>query len=361
MKLRYTPAAVFLSLIPCVSIAQDAEVLQSAILKGCGLDELEKLIQGGVSVHTEIALFPGQEPAPLICVLLSEEYQLSDQVPHICSHEDMALFLIRMGADVNAKDKQGRTPLHLCGLDVVFHILVEAGADINAVDNAGNKPQIRARMEGAPLEDDDRSPEEIREEGVCYAEGKKGYPKDEQKAIELYLQAATMGDSTAQRWMGWRYRQGRGVKKNEQQANFWFSKAAQQGDEAAYNAMKHLTPTTLTNRTIVFTIEEATLIQPQLVVEHLQSGDAITIQWGNAHRDIRTKGNSRTDTQYTALSKNTADITEDYTQNGQVQYTKHFELHFLTPTSGTFRAKVTDIADVIGAKAIIYIGDFVIK
>lgn len=125
--------------------------------------------------------------------------------------------------------------------------------------------------------------------------------------------------------------------------------------------MKHLTPTTLTNRTIVFTIEDATLIQPQLVVEHLQSGDAITIQWGNTHTDIRIKGNSRTYTQFTALSKNTAYITEDYTQNGQVQYTKHFELQFLTPTSGTFRVKVTDVADVIGAKAIIYIGDFVIK
>lgn len=185
MKLRYTPAAVFLSLIPCVSIAQDAEVLQSAILKGCGLDELEKLIQGGVSVHTEIALFPGQEPAPLICVLLSEEYQNSSQVPHVCSHEEMALFLIRMGADVNAKDKQGRTPLHLCGLDVVFHILVEAGADINAIDNAGNKPQIRARMEGAPLEDDDRSPEEIREEGVCYAEGKKVTRKTSKKPLNF--------------------------------------------------------------------------------------------------------------------------------------------------------------------------------
>ncbi len=78
---------------------------------------------------------------------------------------------------------------------------------------------------------------EIREKGVDYAEGRKGTPVNEQEAIRLYIQAADMGDIQAQRWMGWRYRQGRGVPKDEQQARAYFRAAAQQGDEAAAKAL----------------------------------------------------------------------------------------------------------------------------
>jgi TPR repeat protein len=74
---------------------------------------------------------------------------------------------------------------------------------------------------------------QVRELGVDYAEGRKGKPVNEQMAIRLYIQAADMGDMKAQRWMGWRYRQGRGVPKNESNARYYFQRAANQGDKAA--------------------------------------------------------------------------------------------------------------------------------
>jgi TPR repeat protein len=61
---------------------------------------------------------------------------------------------------------------------------------------------------------------------------------NEQQAIQLYIKAADMGDMKAQRWMGWRYRQGRGVPKNESNARYYFQRAANQGDKAAADALK---------------------------------------------------------------------------------------------------------------------------
>ena len=79
---------------------------------------------------------------------------------------------------------------------------------------------------------------QVRERGVDYAEGRKGKPVNEQLAIQLYIKAADMGDVKAQRWMGWRYRQGRGVPKNESTARYYFQRAAAQGDKAAADALR---------------------------------------------------------------------------------------------------------------------------
>lgn len=78
---------------------------------------------------------------------------------------------------------------------------------------------------------------QVRELGVDYAEARHGKAKNEQKAIELYRKAADMGDMKAQRWMGWRYRQGRGVQQNERLACTYFNMAAEQGDTAAADAL----------------------------------------------------------------------------------------------------------------------------
>lgn len=82
------------------------------------------------------------------------------------------------------------------------------------------------------------TPDLVRERGVDFAEGRNGVKTNENTAIILYRVAADMGDAKAARWMGWRYLQGRGVKKNRKLAEQYFTIAAIQGDPGAQDALK---------------------------------------------------------------------------------------------------------------------------
>ncbi|MDO4954402.1 MAG: caspase family protein [Akkermansia sp.] len=79
------------------------------------------------------------------------------------------------------------------------------------------------------------SAERIRKEG-----GRLSDAGQQELALILIRRAAQMGDSTAQRWMGYRYLNGRGVSEDLIEARYWFSRAADQGDRKAADALKDI-------------------------------------------------------------------------------------------------------------------------
>jgi ankyrin repeat protein len=59
---------------------------------------------------------------------------------HLADNQDVVKLLLVKGADVNAKDKDGSTPLHLADNEDVVKLLLAKGADVNAKDKDGRTP-----------------------------------------------------------------------------------------------------------------------------------------------------------------------------------------------------------------------------
>ncbi|MGZ5231376.1 MAG: transglycosylase SLT domain-containing protein [Burkholderiales bacterium] len=72
----------------------------------------------------------------------------------------------------------------------------------------------------------------LRTEARAYEHG-EGVPKNPHRAVELYCEAARLGDAEAQFSLGWIYANGRGVSRDDGLASVFFQLAAQQGHEHA--------------------------------------------------------------------------------------------------------------------------------
>ena len=68
----------------------------------------------------------------------------------------------------------------------------------------------------------------------------EGLPKDPERAIILYCEAARAGNSEAQFSLGWMYANGRGIARDDAIAGFFFKLAAGQGHGHAQRMMRYV-------------------------------------------------------------------------------------------------------------------------
>ena len=75
--------------------------------------------------------------------------------------------------------------------------------------------------------------------GWIYEKG-RGVKKDDAKAAYWYKKAAAQGNAWGQYNLGAMYQKGLGVKKDIAKARYWYKKAAAQGDKLAKKQLRNL-------------------------------------------------------------------------------------------------------------------------
>jgi len=115
-------------------------------------------------------------------------------------------------------------------------------------DDQGNEVAIEkcpfCRMPAPKSDEEDRKremkrvemndPLAIGKQGGYYADGKKGFPQDNKKALELWHQAGELGFALAHSCIGYAYNNGRlGVKVDKKKANHYYELAAMKGEVSA--------------------------------------------------------------------------------------------------------------------------------
>jgi hypothetical protein len=79
----------------------------------------------------------------------------------------------------------------------------------------------------------------LRMEAKAFEHG-DGQLRNPEKAVELYCDAARMGDAEAQYNLGWMYAMGRGISRDDPTAAYFFSMAAKQGDALAQRMLRQV-------------------------------------------------------------------------------------------------------------------------
>src|SRR5574343_508651 len=80
----------------------------------------------------------------------------------------------------------------------------------------------------------------LRIEGRNHEHGENGFPRNPQKAFEMYCEAARLGDLEAQYNIGWMLANGRGIPRDDATASYFFALAAKQGDDHAAKMLTRL-------------------------------------------------------------------------------------------------------------------------
>ena len=116
--------AIFLLLISCsICYSQDFDKLANAVVDK-DLNTLDSLLQTGIDINIT------EEDRGATVLLIASSFK---------DYEDIVSHLISMGADVNFRGKDGRTPLIWAAGNSLetTKILLENGADVNANGNDG--------------------------------------------------------------------------------------------------------------------------------------------------------------------------------------------------------------------------------
>lgn len=79
----------------------------------------------------------------------------------------------------------------------------------------------------------------LRADAAAYENG-IGIAKDTVKALQLYCEAARLGDVEAQYSIGWMYAMGRGIPRDDATAAYFFAMAAKQGDRLAKRMLQQV-------------------------------------------------------------------------------------------------------------------------
>lgn len=80
----------------------------------------------------------------------------------------------------------------------------------------------------------------LRIDARSHEHGENGFPRNPEKAFEMYCEAARLGDLEAQYNLGWMLANGRGIPRDDATASYFFALAAKQGDSHAEKMLARL-------------------------------------------------------------------------------------------------------------------------